>query len=139
MSFVLDCSATLAVFLEDEQQSTFTVFRERLMSRGAVVPSLWLLEVANSLTVAMRLRRIDAVFRQQVLAVLRMMAIEIDEGMTETVMLQIMALADLHHLSVYDAAYLELAQRRHLPLATLDRQLLQAANVAGIAMIDLAA
>ena len=139
MSFVLDCSATLAVFLEDEQQSTFTVFRERLLSRGAVVPSLWLLEVANSLTVAMRLRRIDAVFRQQVLAVLRMMAIEIDEGMTETVMLQIMALADLHHLSVYDAAYLELAQRRHLPLATLDRQLLQAANVAGIAMIDLAA
>ena len=68
MSLVLDCSATLAWAYDDETTDPIRAVWERIGDSGAVVPTLWRLEVANSLTVAVRRKRIDAEFRRSVLA-----------------------------------------------------------------------
>ena len=103
---------------------------------GAVVPTLWRLEVANSLTVAARRGRIDADFRRAALADLALLDIRADPDTDTHAWTGTLQLADRFRLTVYDAAYLELAQRRALPLATLDEELLGAAAALRIGMLD---
>jgi predicted nucleic acid-binding protein len=95
---------------------------------GAVVPALWRLEIANSLTVAVRRGRIDANFRRAALADLALLDIAIDDQTDVHAWGETLRVARIFKLTVYDAAYLELAQRRNLPLATLDGDLRAAAK-----------
>ena len=90
---------------------------------GAVVPTLWQLEIANSLIVAIRRGRIDANFRRAVLADLALLDITTDNRTDVHAWGETLNLADRFQLTLYDAAYLELAQRRALPLATLDSEM----------------
>ena len=92
---------------------------------GAVVPAIWHLEVANSLQSAIRRGRITTTDRQGTLADLARLPIEIDVETATAAWEGTLALADRFGLTTYDAAYLDLAIRRHLPLATLDRQLVE--------------
>lgn len=135
MSLVLDSSATLAWVFGDETTPAIREVFERVAEQGAVVPGLWWLEVANSLTMAVRRRRIDVAYRRAVLEDLRVLDIATDAQTVGQAWAETLALADRHGLTLYDAAYLEFALRRGLPLASLDRELREAAGVAGVALL----
>jgi predicted nucleic acid-binding protein len=108
---------------------------DAVADNGAIVPALWRLEVANSLTVAMRRRRIDADFRRAALADLALLDITPDPHTDSLAWGETLTLADRFRLTLYDAAYLELAQRRTLPLATLDEELCAAAGALGVRVL----
>jgi predicted nucleic acid-binding protein len=131
VSLVLDSSTTLAWIFGDETTEAIRRLFDEVADTGALVPSLWRLEVANSLTVAVRRGRIEAGFRDTALADLALLDIATDQQTDSQAWRETLALADMFGLTLYDAAYLELAQRRRLPLATLDRQLREAAIKAG--------
>ncbi len=134
MSLVLDSSVTLAWVFGDETTPAIRQVFEGIAERGAVVPGLWWLEVANSLTVAVRRKRIDTDFRRAALGDLALLDISTDQQTASLVWSETLNLADQHRLTLYDAAYLELARRRGLPLATLDQELRAAAVSATVAL-----
>jgi predicted nucleic acid-binding protein len=131
MSLVLDSSATLAWIYGDETTDAIRSVFDQVADQGAVVPGLWRLEVVNSLTMAVRRSRIDADFRRAALADLALLDITTDQHTNSHAWAETLHLADRYRLTLYDAAYLELAQRRKLPLATLDQELRAAAQAAG--------
>jgi predicted nucleic acid-binding protein len=102
---------------------------------GAVVPALWKLEVANGLQMALRRKRIDSAYRDAALGHLGRMPITVDVDTATHAWTGTLQLADRFGLTLYDAAYLELARRRALPLATLDAQLRDAGRSLGIALL----
>lgn len=139
MSFVLDNSVALAWCFEDEQTPAVMALLDRLTETGAVAPLLWPLEALNGLLAAERRRRLDAARRAELAGFLRELPISLDPGTAERAWDATVGLAERHRLSVYDAAYLELAQRRKLPLASLDRDLVAAALAAGVEVLASAA
>jgi predicted nucleic acid-binding protein len=128
MTLVLDSSATLAWIYGDETTNSIRRVFESVGEEGAVVPALWRLEIANSLTVAVRRGRVDANFRRAALTDLALLDIAVDDQTDAHAWGETLRVADLFKLTLYDAAYLELAQRRNLPLATLDGELRAAAK-----------
>ena len=134
-SLILDSSATLAWIYGDETTDAIRRVFDAIADNGALVPSLWRLEVANSLTMAVRKRRIDPDFRRAALADLAILDISTDPQTDSHAWTDTLNLADQLHLTVYDAAYLELAQRRILPLATLDGELRTAATAIGVTVL----
>lgn len=135
MSLVLDSSATLAWIYANETTDKIRVLFDQVADAGAVVPALWRLEVANSLTVAVRRGRIDEEFRRYALADLALLDITTDQHTESHAWGDALRLADRFRLTVYDAAYLEIAQRRTLPLATLDTALCTAAVNLGVRIL----
>lgn len=131
-SFVLDASATLAWCFEDEATADAAVLLERLREGEAVVPPLWLLELANGLVVAERRGRLTRADSTRFLALVGQLPIRIDQTSTLDLAASVMDLARAYELSAYDAAYLELALRLGQPLATLDARLRHAAERAGV-------
>lgn len=132
MSFVLDNSVALAWCFEDEQTPAVMDLLDRVTENGATAPLLWPLEVLNGLLMAERRRRLDAAKRAEMAALLRALPITLDMDTVERSWDATAGLAERFRLSVYDAAYLELAQRRRLPLASLDRALRDAASALGL-------
>ena len=132
MKFVLDASATLAWYFEDEASAATDEALDSVALGGAIVPPLWRLEVANGFQTAIRRKRIDPQYRDEFLADLREMPIEFDGESDVHVWTSTLALADRFGLSVYDACYLELGQRRGLPLVTLDARLHSASVALGL-------
>jgi predicted nucleic acid-binding protein len=131
VSLVLDSSATLAWIFDEETTPAIRALFDRVADEGAVVPALWRLEVANSLTVAVRRARIDVEFRRAALSDLALLDISTDQHTDSQAWAETLHLADSFRLTLYDAAYLELAQRRQLPLATVDQELHAAAQAIG--------
>ena len=136
MSLVLDSSATLAWVYSDETTERIRRLFDAVADDGAVVPALWRLEVANSLTVAVRRGRIDADFRRAALVDLALLDITTDDQTGVQAWGETLNMADRFQLTVYDAAYLELAERRTLPLATLDAELRAAAKALGVRLVE---
>jgi predicted nucleic acid-binding protein len=128
MSMVLDSSITLAWAYSDETTQPVTQVFDRLSQSGAWVPGLWRLEVANVLEMSVRRKRHDRNFRDATLADLAQLPIQVDSQTDQQAWSATLRLAERHRLTLYDAAYLELALRRNLPLATLDEDLRRAAN-----------
>ena len=135
MSLVLDSSATLAWIFSDESTPSIDTIFDQVAEQGAIVPALWVLEVANSLTVSVRRERISPQERSDALADLTALEITIDPETEQHAWKATLQLADQHGLTVYDAAYLELAQRKRLPLVTLDRALVLAAQAASVEVL----
>jgi predicted nucleic acid-binding protein len=135
VSLVLDSSTTLAWIYGDETTDAIRRVFETVANAGATVPSLWRLEIANSLTAAMRRGRIDAEFHRAALDDLALLDIAVDGGTDERAWSDTLALADRFRLTLYDAAYLELARRGDLPLATLDNDLRAAAAALGLRVL----
>ena len=135
MSFVLDASATLAWCFEDEATADAQGLLERLRGDEAIVPPLWLLELANGLVVAERRARLTRADSTRFLALVRQLPIRIDQTATMDLAGPVMDLARTYELSAYDAAYLELALRLGVPLATFDVRLRSAAERAGVARL----
>ncbi|MFZ0887430.1 MAG: type II toxin-antitoxin system VapC family toxin [Candidatus Binataceae bacterium] len=132
---VLDSSMALAWIYSDEVTDSARHVFEIIAREGAWVPAIWRLEVANSLYTAVRRGRIGGSFRDAALADLALMEI-VTDGDTDTyAWTTTVHLSDRFRLTVYDAAYLELAQRRRLPLASLDQDLRVAAGVLGVTLL----
>ena len=128
MSLIIDSSATLTWFFEDERTKATIALLHEIQETGAIVPMLWRLEVANALQMAVRRKRITAAYRDASLADLAALDITADTDTETFAWTTTLRLADRFKLTVYDATYLELAQRLSLPLATLDQDLRNAAK-----------
>jgi predicted nucleic acid-binding protein len=126
-TFVLDGSISLAWFFEDEADAYAEAVEDSLAEASAIVPSLWSLEVANGALVGERRKRTTEAKVTQFLSLLKSLPITTDDETAARAWQETLQLARTHKLSVYDAAYLELAIRRGLPLATLDEDLEAAA------------
>src|SRR5262245_56784445 len=106
------------------------------LAEGSIleVPALWPLEVANALTVLVRRRKLTSDEQRTALGWLRGLPLRIDHEMSSVAFTRLTELAAAHELSIYDAAYLELAERRSLPLACKDGPLRRAAKRARITL-----
>jgi predicted nucleic acid-binding protein len=131
-TFVLDCSLTVAWFFEDEMNRYAQAVEDSLSMAAAVVPGLWPLEVANALLVGERRSHATEANVTTFLRLLAALPIALDDDTASRAWHHSLHLARSHRLSVYDAAYLELALRQGLPLATLDDRLAAAAAAAGV-------
>jgi predicted nucleic acid-binding protein len=131
---VLDCSIVMAWFFVDEKDAYADMIARQLPGRGALVPANWPLEVANSLIVGERRKRSTQAQAGRMIAYLEAMPISIDDQTTDHAWTLTMSFARQYALSAYDAAYLELAVRRGLELATVDEPLKAAAMSAGVAI-----
>ena len=132
---VLDASMTITWFFEDEGTTATDSVMTRVVGEGALVPSLWRLEVANVFRNAVRRGRCDNAFADEALSRLDRLMIEIDDQTDRQAWRMIRILSQEENLTMYDAAYLELALRRQLPLATCDRDLAAAARRRSIATL----
>jgi predicted nucleic acid-binding protein len=128
MSLVLDASITLGWYFDDERSAAGDTILDRVTESGAIVPVLWRYEVANGFQMAVRRRRIDAGYRDASLAELRLLPVAVDHAGADLAWTAVLGFAERFRLTMYDAAYLELAHRRGLPLATGDRALRAAAR-----------
>ena len=132
---VLDCSVSLAWIFPEEMSKAIEGVFERVVEQGARVPTLWRIEVANSLTMAVRSGRMNAEDRSISLHDLADLQILTDTETGERVWSDTLTLADRHRITVYDATYLELALRLSLPLATLDADLRKAARSSKVELL----
>jgi len=135
MSLVLDSSITLAWVYSDETTAPVSEIFDLVSQTGAWVPGLWRLEVANVLEMSLRRKRHDAKFRDATLADLAQLPIQVDSETDRQAWSATLRLAARHQLTLYDAAYLELALRRKLPLATLEEDLRHAAHAEKIRLL----
>ena len=134
-SFVVDASIMIAGVMPDEGSATVREALDSISEEGALVPGIWRLEVANALLMAERRDRIDPKRRSEALALIAALPIEVDIETWDRSWSAIMPLAVRFGLTAYDAAYLELAQRAGLPLATLDAELRSAALKLGVLLV----
>lgn len=128
--FVVDASVAAAWLLPDEATAETEAALQATATQPVWVPALWLLEIGNLLLSAQKRRRIDATQRLVLVHAASALRLQVDREPVG--MVELDALAARHQLSAYDAAYLELALRRRLPLATNDRALLAAMQIEGI-------
>jgi predicted nucleic acid-binding protein len=135
-AFVLDGSVALAWCFSDESDPYADAIARRFPDIEAAVPAIWHLEVANALFVGERRGRCDQADTVKWTAYLTSLPITVDDQNGPRTFSGVLPLARAHNLSAYDAAYLELALRRGLPLATLDKRLKAAAASAGVALFD---
>lgn len=136
MSFVLDASIALAWCFSDEATPATISLLERLESESAFVPELWSLEVANILIAAERRKRISYAKMTEFLSLLENLNIQVDNETSLRGFREILFLAHSEGLTTYDAAYLELAMRLGIPLATKDTQLHNVAKHLGVKIIS---
>ena len=125
---VVDASIALSAVLPDEMNQRANLAWELMVTKGALVPSHWPLEVANGLLIAQRRKRITDIDRRETISDLLSISLTLDGRTMEMAWSDASVLAARHKLTVYDAAYLELAMRADLPLATLDDELFRAAR-----------
>ncbi len=135
MSLVLDASVTVAWIDPSETTAAIRFVFDRIAESSAWVPGLWRLEIANVLEMRVRRGRNDSDFRDVTLADLALLPIRLDLETHNRAWGATVKLAARHRLTVYDAAYLELALRRGLPLATLDRELREAARAEQVELL----
>ncbi|MBT9331142.1 type II toxin-antitoxin system VapC family toxin [Paracidobacterium acidisoli] len=132
MPFVLDASITLSWSFSDEGHPHAALAEKRLQTDPAVVPSLWWLEIRNALLMNERRGRLTEAKTAAFLRFLSGLPITLDRAPSEA---EVLRLARTHRLTVYDACYLELAQRNGTVLATLDADLIRAAKAEAVPLI----
>lgn len=136
MDWVLDASIALAWALPDETSLQADQFLSRVSRKDVLwVPSLWWYEVANALILAERRKRLTEADGIQLRELYGMLPIKTDVIIGLDTIERLRTLAREYRLSAYDAAYLELALRRGLRLATLDQNLQSAARKAGVRIL----
>jgi predicted nucleic acid-binding protein len=121
---------------EDEASPAADAMLAVVGRQGAVVPSLWHVEIANGLGLAERRKRVSPAEVQEAVALLRGLPLVTDEMAPAHAFGTVLDLMRSHHMTAYDAVYLELATRLGLPLATNDRHLPRVANATGVALLQ---
>jgi predicted nucleic acid-binding protein len=134
--FVLDCSIAISWCLKDENNGyadeALMLLQANMDTVEAVVPGIWSLEIANTLLVSERRQRLTATQVQTAIKTFESMAVVVDQFTAGAALYATLALGRDYTLAAYDAAYLELAIRRGLPMATSDTRLAQAARACGV-------
>ncbi len=145
--FVLDASIALAWCFDDEATDETTALLDRMERESAHVPSLWHIEVANVVAISGRKGRLSPARAAEFAALIDALPILVDEEKAGgrargarmwppgRALREILDLARHERLTAYDAAYLELAMRQGLPLATRDEELRGAADRVGVALV----
>jgi len=128
VTLVVDASMTVAWLFDDERTEAAHAVMCRVVAEGAIVPSLWRLEIANVLRNAVRRGRCNEAYVDRSLARLARLGIKRDEETDDHAWGSTRTLARKEELSVHDAAYLELAIRRRVSSASCDKALLAAAT-----------
>jgi predicted nucleic acid-binding protein len=136
--FVIDASSVLSWCFEDEGGPDADALIESVAVQGAAVPGIWSLEIANGLVMGERRGRIKPAESATFVAMIEELPIVADRATGARALHETMSLAREHRLTAYDAAYLELAMRLGLPLATGDRSMRAAAKRAGVALLPAA-
>src|SRR5947209_14780978 len=136
MPFVVDTSITMAWYFEDETTDVTDAILNRLQTEGAIVPAIWPLEVANALRSAERRGRLRQEDTTRIVQLVQQLPITVIAVPTFTALGTVLSLGRTHGLTAYDAAYLELAMRNGLPLATQDAQLCAAASRVGVSLLQ---
>ena len=133
MDWVLDSSLALALALPDEMSNKADHFLAQISKKDLLwVPALWWYEVSNAITTAHRRQRLAEVDRMHLVELYGRLPIQTDNNLDTSAIWRFHVLAEQYTLSAYDAAYLDLARRKGIGLATLDRHLIKAAQRAGI-------
>ncbi len=135
MSFVVDSSIAMTWCFDDEATADTEALLRRLYKESAYAPSLWPLEVLNVLAMAERHGRITPDESRERHLLLRSLPVILDGETAEQAWTVTNDAAHRFGLTVYDAAYLELAQRLDVPLATLDKELRKAAKKSGVQLL----
>ena len=131
MRFVIDASFIASLLLPDEAAEESEARLREIKEGGAVAPAIWQLEVANMLLTAQRRKRIGASQFMRILEGVDSLPVTLQPALTAKQRGDLLNLARKHELTAYDAAYLELALRLDLPLATVDDRLIGAASAEG--------
>jgi predicted nucleic acid-binding protein len=132
---VLDCSITMSWCFEDESNEYSDRVLEFLSHAHAIVPTIWPLEVANVLLIAKRKKRITEHQLRAFLKDLSFLPIKIDNSSTHRALDDVYEIAKQTHLTIYDAAYIDLAIKEKIPLATKDNALLKAARLMQVELV----
>jgi predicted nucleic acid-binding protein len=132
---VVDASVALAWCFKDELTEVTAQLREQLRTSIAAVPLLWFIEIANVLALAERRGRVTVAESAQLIGLFETLDIEVDCETASLAFTRILDLAREQRLTAYDAAYLELAMRLGVPLASKDRDLCDAAERVGVTAI----
>jgi len=133
--FVLDCSVVMAWCFEDEADAYADSVLNLMDESEALVPCIWPLEVANVLLVAERRKRLTEAASLQFAGLLSELPITVDYESSDRALSEILFLGRQQGLSSYDAAYLELAMREGIPLATRDSKLSKVSRKCGVKII----
>ena len=136
VGFVLDNSIVMAWSFADETDAYADAVLDGLTTSRAIVPVLWPLEVANALLMGERRKRSTEAETIKWTGILSSLPIVVDSETNAHAWRDTLSLARGHNLTTYDAAYLELAIRRGLPLATIDGKLKLAAKAVGVATFE---
>lgn len=136
-AFVIDASASAASFFRDEGTVATQALLPELQEKGACVPAIWPLECANLLRQGERRRRLSAADAAAAILLLRGLPVRVEATPAKLASGPVLDLARKHSLTAYDAAYLELALRLGLPLASKDAELVAAAVAEGVALLTL--
>ncbi len=134
--FVLDCSVSISWIFSDEQSDYAETVLRLLEDRQTIVASIWFLEMANVLLVEERRGRIMPAQTAEALLLLDALDIVVDENTETQAFSAILTLGREQGLAAYDAAYLELAMRLQIPLATLDARLAAAAHCCKVVVLN---
>jgi len=135
-AFVVDASVGFAwVYPSQASEETDALLEDIEAGATIVAPALWFLEVANGLLAAQRRQLLTRSERRSALEMLSSLRVAIDEDSGRAAFHQTSTLAEKHGLSVYDAAYLEVALRRRLPLGSRDEALCRAAKRSGVKVL----
>ncbi len=134
--FVIDNSIVMTWCFQDKLSPFADAVLTSLTEAVAVVPAIWPLEVVNLLLVAERQERLRESDSVRFISLLSQLPIVVERTWPEKMMRDLLALGRANSLSSYDAAYLELAMRQGLPIATLDSKLLEAAKYVDIPILD---
>ncbi|NUM55252.1 MAG: type II toxin-antitoxin system VapC family toxin [Candidatus Hydrogenedentes bacterium] len=134
--FVLDCSVTMAWCFSDEFNDYASSVQDALQHTQARVPAIWYFEVANVLVVGERRARLTAEDSVAFLSLVARLPIEIVPPETADGMSNTLAIAKQTGFSAYDSAYIDLATRENVPLATLDKSVAAAAQAFGVQLFD---
>jgi predicted nucleic acid-binding protein len=132
---IIDCSITMAWCFADEATEETARVQDRLIAEAAAVPAHWFLEVVNVLAMAERRKRISESDATGFLRLLAALDIQTDHETSKRAFDHLPPLCRSHGLTSYDAAYLELALRQRLPIASLDDDLRRAAARLGIEVL----
>ena len=137
MNWVIDSSTALAWALPDETSKEAERFLSRISVENILwVPALWWYEIANALLMAQRRKRLTEAGRIRLIELYQKLPVRTDMMLDSHIMGRFHTLAMEYNLSAYDAAYLELAQRRGLGLGTMDRHLRLVAQRAGVKVVS---
>lgn len=136
-SFVVDSSVALSWCFQDEATPATRALLQRLGDEAALVPAWWFIELTNVLALSERKRRVAPARVAEFIALIESFDLDIDDQGPGRAFTHLLHLCRSHHLTSYDALYLDLAMRRQLPLATLDDQLRSAGKKLGVKLLGI--